>query len=847
MSFLTFFWREFKSDKAFNGFYLLCASLGILGLLLVESFKGGVEEKVSSNAKNFIASDLSISTRRMFTDEEKKQVEDFLAQNKYSFAKWIETYSLVSKTTADAHSKLANLNFVSLEFPFYGGLVLEKGGFKGPGNWQSLHQKPYVWINRDFAWEMNLKVGDQVKVGELTMEVADIILEDKFSSFRGFSLAPKIFVSEKFLTATDLIKFGSTLTEAYVVKLPSDVEIKDVQTKIKKIINDRSIKVVGPTEASEQVSRSLLLLADYLSLITLLTYLLSLIGLYYFAQHFLSAKLRVFSIYKAMGIKTSFLFKINFLHLIVLIATGVLISTVTVLGLLPFIEQFFEKLTGEDLSFHLSLLSVGRILFLSFGGCVLALGPIYWGALQTPVATVFQDLPAELKRVHFVFFIPLILYVVSLSMLLANSFKIGGIFIGSLVSIILLAAITFKFFTFLLDKISVHLSFANRHAVKTLSRYFTSSFTVFICLLLGMTLVVFIFQLESSLRSEFTQTYGNRRPDLFLFDLQDSQLDDFNSLIKEEKWKQTFLAPMIRARLIKVNDIATSKRVEPAESDLSTREEQDSARMKNRGVNLSYRDKISWSERIVEGEYPSKPCKIENGPCEISLEQSYARRVGLNLGDKMVFDVSGIEVEGVVTSLRRVKWTSFEPNFFILFQPGILEDAPKTFLASFKTPREEEKRNVFSKVASRFSNVSVLDVSELIKKITTIFDLMATAIKFISILSLSLAMVVLVAVSFNHLDLRKREINLFRLMGLRKKVVASIYIREFGMLVGLCLILSPLFGTVMTKVLMSQIFDGEALYRFNLILPILTGLGILLTFVVTFKVRSLLGRKEFFS
>ena len=60
MSFIKFFWRDFKSDKAFNWFYILCAALGIIGLLLVESFKVGIEEKIAKNAKNFIASDLSV-------------------------------------------------------------------------------------------------------------------------------------------------------------------------------------------------------------------------------------------------------------------------------------------------------------------------------------------------------------------------------------------------------------------------------------------------------------------------------------------------------------------------------------------------------------------------------------------------------------------------------------------------------------------------------------------------------------------------------------------------------------------------------------------------------------------
>ncbi len=847
MPFLKFFWRDFKSDRAFNWFFLLCASLGILGLLLVESFKVGIEDKVSKNAKNFIASDLSVATRRDFKIEEKTALDEYLLKHKFEYALWIETYSLISRASGvNELSKLANLNFVSSSFPFYGGVVLEHGKQKGPGQWQELHKQPSAWISRDLAWELELKKGDRIKIGELEVTVADIILEDKFSSFRGFSLAPKVFISHRYLEATELVKFGSTATHAYAIKLPVGVELKSIQTELKQLIKDKSVKINGPEESSQQISRSLLLLADYLSLITLLTYLLSLIGLYYFSQHFLSGKLKVFSIYKAMGIKTSFLFRINFFHLIILTFFAVLISTTTVVVILPGLENFFESLVGEDLVFRLSVASIGRILALSFGGSMLALGPLYWGALQIPVATVFQDLPAELKRIKLAYFIPLLIYIIVLAIILANSLKVGSLFIGALGLIVAFSAVIFKIVTKLLEKSSASFSFTNRHASKTLSRYFTSSFTVFICLLLGMTLTTFIFQLEKSLRSEFTQTFDNKRPDLFIFDLQDSQFDEFTKLSESKRWEKTIVAPMIRARLIKINEESTSTRVENIEGNFTTREDENAERMRNRGVNLSFRSQLSWSEKIVDGQFDGSTCDPVKKPCEISLEQSYARRLGAKLGDQLVFDVSGIEVQGVVTSIRQVKWTSFEPNFFILFQPGVLEEAPKTYLAGFKAADLKTKRALFSGMARLFPNVSILDVSEVVKKITTIFDLMAIAIKFISVLSLALALIVLVAVSFNHLDLRRREMNLFKMMGLRNKAIAAIYIHEFSLLVGICFILSIVFGSLMTLVLMKQIFDSEAYFRYPLVLAFLSLIAFVLVGIVTLRVKHLLKGREFF-
>ena len=852
MPFIKFFWKDFKSDRTFNWFYVLCLTLGIIGLLLVESFKVGIEEKVAKNAKNFIASDLSISTRRALEPVETKNIEEYLGNKKFPYARWIETYSLVMKIHQDKESsetlsKLADLNFVSPEFPYYGSVVLEGQGKMGPGDWAAIHQTPVLWISRDLSWELGLVVGDQVKVGEAVFKVGGIILQDQFSSFRGFNLAPKIFLSYNFLAQTDLIKFGSTATYSYSIKLPGNIKAKSIQQELRQLIPDKSVKIAGPEESSQQISRSLGLLSDYLSLITLMTYLLSLVGLYYFTQHFLSKKLKTFSIYKAMGIKTSFLFRVNFTHLILLTVVSVIISTTLVTVALPSIEVYFSKLTGEELYFKLSALSLLRILGLSFGGSLLALGPLFWGAMQTPVATVFQDLPAELKRIKLYYFLPLLVYVIVLAVLLANSFKVGSIFLGALTFIIILAAICFKVFTSLLDRFSGQMKLVNRHASKTLSRYFTSTFTIFICLLMGMTLTTFIFQLESSLREEFTQTHGERRPDLFIFDLQDTQAEEFNAITKSEGWNRTIFAPMIRARLIKINDRPLQKREDVSEDQgFQTREDDNSERIRNRGVNLSYRSQLSWSETLVEGKYNGNTCDPTVALCEISLEQTYARRLGAVLGDKLVFDVSGIEVEGVVTSFRTVKWTSFEPNFFILFQPGILEEAPKTYLASIKVKSLAERRGVFTKMASTFPSVSMLEVSELVRKITTIFDLMAIAIKFISFLSLFVALVVLVAVSFNHLELRKREMSLFYMLGLKTQSIKKIYSREFSFLIGLCFILSVSFGSVLTLVIMKKVFNTSAILRMEFVLPVMTLIGGVLFTIVVLRVRNLVKNKNLF-
>lgn len=851
MSFLKFFYKEFKSDKFFNYFYVICLILGIFGLMLVESFKGGVEEKVSRTSKGLIAGDISISSRQVIEEDQREDIETYLNEKNFQYAEWIETYSLVSKVKENQNhdveqTKLASLNFVSDDFPFYGGVLLEDGRKLQNGDWQDIHQAPVLYISRDLSWELKVVKGDSIKVGELLFKVDGIIVEDDFTSFRGFSLAPKVFLSTNYLEKTELIKFGSTATYKYTIKLPATRSLEQAKKELKDLITDKTINIRGPTEANQQISRSLNLLSDYLSLITLMTYLLSLVGLYYFSAHFLSKKIKTFNIYKSLGISSSYLFKVNFFHLIVLTLIAVVITTLIITLSLPMLEQQLTVLVGESLYLRLKPLSLMRIFALSIGGSVLALGPVYWGAMQVPVASIFQDLPMQLKKLKTYYFAPLFIYVIFLAIILSNSFKVGGLFVFVLLTIVLMSAGIFKCFTVGLDKISNNLKFENKHAAKTLGRYFSSSFTIFICLLMGMTLTTFIFQLEKSIRNEFSYNHETQRPDLFVFDLQDSQEDLYNELTKKNNWNQTMMSPMIRARMVSINGMDVKNREEEDEQSFKTREEEDSERFRNRGVNLSYRSELSWAETIVKGKFNGKKCDPELALCEISLEQSYARRIGATIGDLLVYEISGIEVRGVVTSLRKVKWTSFEPNFFILFQPGVIDDAPKTFLSSIKAQSFDEKKRIFSELSHSFPTISILEVSEVIKKITRVFDLMTIAVKFISFLSLFVAFVVLVAVSFNHLALRKREMSLYYMMGVAKKQIRALYQREFAILIALCFVLAISFGSLLTYLIMGQGFSSEASYRMILIIPVLLIICIVLYMIVSLRIRSLLKSKNLF-
>ena len=174
-----------------------------------------------------------------------------------------------------------------------------------------------------------------------------------------------------------------------------------------------------------------------------------------------------------------------------------------------------------------------------------------------------------------------------------------------------------------------------------------------------------------------------------------------------------------------------------------TREQERQQNFRRHNLNLSYRTQLSYSEKIVEGRPLALKFDWDSGkPAEISLEVRYAERMGFKLGDLLTFNVQEVLIEAVVINLRRVQWNSFQPNFFILFQTGVLEDAPGTFLGSIGGLDATDRLNVQNRIVQDFPNVSVIDVTRTVGRVLKISDQMVLALRLMAYLSILAGLVV---------------------------------------------------------------------------------------------------------
>src|SRR5207344_3421923 len=71
---------------------------------------------------------------------------------------------------------------------------------------------------------------------------------------------------------------------------------------------------------------------------------------------------------------------------------------------------------------------------------------------------------------------------------------------------------------------------------------------------------------------------------------------------------------------------------------------------------------------------------------ELSVEQDIAETLGWKLGDRIAFNVAGQRYEARITSLRKVEWESFQPNFFVIGSPGSLAGLPTSYVSAVHAP-----------------------------------------------------------------------------------------------------------------------------------------------------------------
>jgi putative ABC transport system permease protein len=235
-----------------------------------------------------------------------------------------------------------------------------------------------------------------------------------------------------------------------------------------------------------------------------------------------------------------------------------------------------------------------------------------------------------------------------------------------------------------------------------------------------------------------------------------------------------------------------------------------------REQNLSWSRDLPPDNRIVAGTWWHAP---DPKAPEVSVASEFQEELGLRLGDRLSFDVAGETVVATVTSVRKVRWDGFRPNFFLLFAPGVLDAATGTFMTSVHI--DAGQRPALAGLVQRFPSVTVVDVETILGQVREIMGRAALAVQSVFAFTLIAGIAVLLAAIQSTRDERRYESAMLRTLGASRRTVLRGVAAEFIALGTLAGVLAASAASVAGWQVGTRLFGLS--YRFD---PVLWVAGI---------------------
>ena len=835
--------REIRNNRSFCIFYIANLAIGLVGFLTVDSFKRSLEEKVIFESKTLLGADIAIRARRSLSDEESLKIQKILPPETKNVIV-VDFYSMIAGPTG--RSRLVKVVAMEPGFPFYGEFELGNPEKHIHSN-NSLHEGMNIWIYPELKSQLGIKVGDAIKLGDARLVVSDLVVKDSGLQFQPAELAPKVFISQKNLAQTNLLKKGNTAFHNSLYKLSPNQEIDKLVNSLGKTLSTPDIQVYSHQKAGHRAGRLLGYLSDFLSLVSLVALFLACLGSGYLFNGFIINKSGDIAILMCLGSSQRNATLTYIIQLMVLGLIACIPALGTVMLVLPIASETLEGLMPSALNISLTHQTVLLSFIVSLlAGWLLAIPSLKKIKNLNPANLLRESAkPGSFQGKKWILSItPAILGFWILTVTQSNSWKLGNLFFfGFLASTIILFVIG-KFCLQGVEKFFNRTNLPLKLAVRSLCRNRSHTLTGFMALGLGVLLLNLIPQFQTSLESEIgLKNKSGKLPKLFLFDVQENQVTPLKNLLEFEGHPLSNITPWVRGKLLKVKD-QKYKVENVSSSGMNDPENERRNRFRNRSFNLSYRDHLLDSEEIIKGRMVSLTYNPDDGkPAEVSIEQKYAESMNLDINDKIEIEVSGVEIPAIVVNIRRVRWTSFQPNFFVQMQPGVLEQAPKTFIATLNNLDINEKESVQNLLVEKFPTISILDVERTGEKILSIVEQMTWVLQLMAMLSILAGLVILYSISKEKAREQRWEINLLKILGASFKDLKNQVRIEFALL-GFCSsLVGVLLSSLFSFILAEYIFDK--VWAFNLILPLLIISVVVALSVITAEwgIRKLLNEK----
>ena len=779
--------RELRSGEVLV--LLFAVTLAVAALTAVGFLTDRIGRAVERQANEILAADLRLRSPEPIPETW------FDAAGEYGLQA-VETQNFPSVVFAGDESSIANIKGVDDGYPLRGTLRISQQLFGDEQEVETIPEPGTVWIEGSLLARLGIDVGATIAVGELDVTVTNVLTYRPDQSVGFASMAPTVLINLDDLPRTGLITVGSRVGYALLVAgEPSDVD--DFYDSVEDELPD-SVRIRNQEDSAESADNASARAKRFLSLTAVISLLLSAVAIAMSARRFAHRRMDTVALMKSLGASQGFVITAATVQLIVLGIIGLVLGSV--IGFL--VERAVMVMLADIIRGELPAPSMQPVFLASGSALVLLLGFAMPSLLQlrnTPPLRVLRhdEMPPQPSRLLVVG-----MSLAAVTVMLYNT--IGDmimlvIVLGGMTVVSMILYFVGRLMVSGLGKSRGGVGIAWRYGLANVARRGRGSAVQIVAFGLGLTVLLLLTFVRTDLLTGWQQTLDEDAPNQFMFNVQKQEREPIAEIFVADGLEAPEFVPMVRARMSSINGVD----VKDIEFEIEGGEW-----MANREHNLSWASELSDSNEIVDGEWWGADY---SGEPLLSVEAEAAMELGVEVGDVITFNIAGEMLDITISSTREVNWDSFQPNFFMVLSPGVIEEYPATFVAAMNVP--STNRSTLRNLVRTHPTVSVVDLETILAQVRSIIEKATLAVQAVFVFTLAAGIAVLFAAVQSTIDERRFESAMLRALGVRRRTVLSGVLAEFASLGAAAGLLAAVGATVLAYLVADLIF--ELPYTFN--------------------------------
>ncbi len=749
-------WRDLKSGEL--SVLLLALLVAVLSLTAVGFFTGRVSQGVRAQESEVLAADLRLEAPtaipvRYFDEARKRGLRS------------AQVLSFPTAIFSGDSSQLVAIEAVTPNYPLRGHLRIADAPFGVARTTAEIPGRGEAWIDARIIAQLKLELGAMLRIGEASFRVTQV-LDYRPDQGTGFvNLAPAAVLNYDDIPGTKLVQAGSRATYAALFAgAPAAVD------DFREYLN-RSKEAGERLRDVEQSSRQLNAAIDrarrFLNLASLAAVLLAAVAVAMGARRYAARHIDAVALMKCMGAAQGFVLAISIIELALLAlfaaAIGTMLGYLAQAGLVWLLKSLIpSELPAASLApLPIALVTVLAVL-VGF-----ALPPLLQLKGTPPARVLRKTVAAPPLRYGVSYLLALAALFAILWSMVRDTELVLSVLAGVLGGGVVLTLAGYGLVR-LTSRLRGGVGVAWRYGLANVSRRGTGSVVQIVAFGLGLMVLLLLAVVRGDLLADWRRSLPSDAPNNFLVNIRPEQREELQEFLTSHSLGSPPMYPMVRARITAIN----------GESAQSLPLRGEAARgYVEREQNLSWSARMMDDNQLTAGRWWTA---ADAGKPLVSVSSEYADALHLKLGDHLSFDVAGEPLTVEVASIRKIRWDSFRPNFFLVFPPGLLDGAAGTYMTSlFLTPVQ---RASLADLVRQFPTISVLDVDAILKQVRDIIDRASLAMQYVFLFTLAAGVVVLLAAVQSTRDERRYESAMLRTLGASRGTVLQGVAAEFSAL-----------------------------------------------------------------